>query len=457
MINAGIYHDKLLSEPAFASLIQEDIDANPDQHAGAGRGTFSFDVCNGACGLMTGIQLVDGMLASGTADLGMVVASDMDPEPGVSRGFGFPEVGGAVLLSADPSRAGFVAFRSATFPEYAELFQSAVEWDEDARRGLAGHGRNVLTVEIAESYAEQALECAEATARELTAAEGLDLGEVDVLVATASVPGFADGLARRLGVSAERVASPPGRPRLRAHGRAGSGARIGAPRRRAHDAVRLGGRGDHSVRRAVPGLTCASRALRARRWSGCRRWSRRSPAPRRAWRRPVCTSSVRWRGSCPGSRPASAAGGPPRIITTLGRHPSLFRAWLRYSAHLMPFGALPRRDTELVILRVAWQCRSAYEWQQHVPIALRVGLTPEEIAGVAEAPASGFTERQRTLLAVSDEVLARRSLSDATWGATHARLDDREAIEVCLLIGHYQGLASTIGGLGIQVEPNTGR
>jgi alkylhydroperoxidase family enzyme len=144
--------------------------------------------------------------------------------------------------------------------------------------------------------------------------------------------------------------------------------------------------------------------------------------------------------------------GPPSIFTTLGRHPRLFRNWLRYSAHLMPFGKLPRRDTELVILRVAWQCRSAYEWQQHVPIALRVGLTADEIAGVAESPAGGLTERQRTLLAVSDEVLAQRALSDATCRAVQASLGDREAIELCLLIGHYQGLASTIGALGIQVE-----
>ena len=84
-------------------------------------------------------------------------------------------------------------------------------------------------------------------------------------------------------------------------------------------------------------------------------------------------------------------GGPPNIFTTLGRHPRLFRAWLRYSARLMPFGSLPRRDTELVILRVAWQCRSAYEWHQHVAIALRVGLTPDEVAGVADAsPAGGL-------------------------------------------------------------------
>ena len=133
----------------------------------------------------------------------------MNPEPDVSRGFSFPAVGGAVLLSADASRAGFTAFKFATFPEFAELFQSKVDWQDDARLGLAGHGGNILTVEIAESYAARALECAESTARELAAAQALDLGEVDLLVATASVPGFADALAMRLGVSAERVASLP--------------------------------------------------------------------------------------------------------------------------------------------------------------------------------------------------------------------------------------------------------
>ncbi len=145
--------------------------------------------------------------------------------------------------------------------------------------------------------------------------------------------------------------------------------------------------------------------------------------------------------------------GPAHIFTTLGRHPRLFRAWLRYSAHLMPFGQLPRRDTEMVILRVAWRCRSAYEWRQHVPIALRVGLTPDEVAGIADgARTTSFTQRQQALLAVSDELLDRRELSDATWSAVLATLREREAIELCLLVGHYQGLASAIGGLGIQIE-----
>ena len=209
LINAGVYHDKSISEPAIASLIQEDIGANPEQQPGAGQGTFSFDVRNGACGLLTGIHLVDGMLASGTVQLGMVVASDIDPEPGVSEGFGFPAVGGAVLLSADDSRAGFTALPVRDVPRVRgavpELRRLAARTPGG---GSTDHGRNILTVEIADTYNARALECAESTARELAGAQALDLGEVDLLVATASVPGFADGLARRLGVPGERVASP---------------------------------------------------------------------------------------------------------------------------------------------------------------------------------------------------------------------------------------------------------
>ncbi|HEX9039498.1 MAG TPA: carboxymuconolactone decarboxylase family protein [Trebonia sp.] len=144
---------------------------------------------------------------------------------------------------------------------------------------------------------------------------------------------------------------------------------------------------------------------------------------------------------------------PLTIFTTLGRHPRLFRSWLFYSARLMPFGTLPRRDAELLILRVAWQCGAAYEWWHHVPLALRAGLRPEEIAAAAGVPpAAGLPGRRRVLIAITDDVLARQALSDGTWQAARQTLTEREMIEACLLIGHYQGLASAIGGLGIQLE-----
>lgn len=204
LINAGVYLDRNISEPAIASLIQEDIDANPEPVPGGGPGTFSFDVRNGACGLLTGIEVIDGLLASGTIDVGMVVATDADPEPGRTAGFCFPALGGAILLSRDDARRGFTGFRFATFPEYEHLFTSAIDWlAED------GGGRNALTVEIADDYAARALDCAEATARELVAASGLALPGIGALVAGASTAGFAGDLAERLGIRQERAASLP--------------------------------------------------------------------------------------------------------------------------------------------------------------------------------------------------------------------------------------------------------
>jgi hypothetical protein len=58
LVNAGLYRDKNLGEPALAALIEEDIGANPeDPHAGA-HGTFSFDVANGTCGVRRRIHAV---------------------------------------------------------------------------------------------------------------------------------------------------------------------------------------------------------------------------------------------------------------------------------------------------------------------------------------------------------------------------------------------------------------
>ena len=43
-------------------------------------------------------------------------------------------------------------------------------------------------------------------------------------------------------------------------------------------------------------------------------------------------------------------------------------------------------------------------------------------------------------------------MSESTWREARANLTDREVIEACLLVGHYQGLASAIGGLAIEPE-----
>ena len=52
---------------------------------------------------------------------------------------------------------------------------------------------------------------------------------------------------------------------------------------------------------------------------------------------------------------------PPGVFLTLGRHRRLFWGWLLFAGSLMPGGRLPRRETELVILRVATLAGNDYE------------------------------------------------------------------------------------------------
>jgi 4-carboxymuconolactone decarboxylase len=149
-------------------------------------------------------------------------------------------------------------------------------------------------------------------------------------------------------------------------------------------------------------------------------------------------------------------GEAPRVFTTLGRHPRLFRTWLRFSATLLLRGDLPGADRELVILRTAWRCGSWYEWAQHGALAAGSGLVAHDLERVIEGPgAAGWRPRQRLLLMATDELHDHRVITDRTWAGLATELTERELIELCLLVGHYEMLAMTLNSLGVEAEPTT--
>lgn len=148
-----------------------------------------------------------------------------------------------------------------------------------------------------------------------------------------------------------------------------------------------------------------------------------------------------------------AGTGPPNLFLTLGRNRGLFRGWLHFAGRMMPGGKLPRRDTELVILRVAHLRNCEYEFEHHRHLARSAGLSESDIERVVTAPdASEWSAHQRALLAGCDELDRDRNVSDATWDALRQHLDDRRLIEFLLLVGHYQMLATVIAT--IRIEPD---
>jgi AhpD family alkylhydroperoxidase len=154
----------------------------------------------------------------------------------------------------------------------------------------------------------------------------------------------------------------------------------------------------------------------------------------------------------------ASGGRPPNVFTTLARHRGLFRRWLFFAGALMPGGKLPRRDTELVILRVSHNTGCAYEWSHHERLAQRAGLSAEEVERVRSGPeAPGWAPHQQLLLCACDQMHQDGQIDDELWPRLAAELDDRLLIELCMLIGQYEMLAMTLNTLRVQPDPPTKR
>jgi 3-oxoacyl-[acyl-carrier-protein] synthase-3 len=198
LVNAGLYRDGNLGEPALASMIQEDVGANPeDPHAGA-HGTFSFDVANGVCGPLTALQVVDGFLRSGSIHRALVVASDADPAHGTTRDSPFPfaGAGGALLCRRTDDATGLGSFCWANFPDGGESFRSTVGY-HDGRNRLQITSSDLMDETFAVAAAKVALECLDR--------DSTDLADVDLVLAAPARAGFTAGLASDLGVAEERL------------------------------------------------------------------------------------------------------------------------------------------------------------------------------------------------------------------------------------------------------------
>lgn len=132
----------------------------------------------------------------------------------------------------------------------------------------------------------------------------------------------------------------------------------------------------------------------------------------------------------------------PEIVRTMLRHPELFARQTDIGIQLLARGTLTPRDRELAILRVGWLCQAPYEFGEHVHVAKSVGISSDEIERVTQgSSAPGWNEHEQAILKAVDELHGDAMISDATWATLARRLDERQLIELPIVIGQYQTVA----------------
>ena len=150
----------------------------------------------------------------------------------------------------------------------------------------------------------------------------------------------------------------------------------------------------------------------------------------------------------PGSTPM------PNALSTLMHHPALAGPFLAYNNVLLQTPTLDPRARELIVLRVAWRTRSRYEWVQHLRLAPRVGITPDEIAAIADGSGGDvWTPLEADLLAATDQLIDGYRVEDDTWSRLAEKLDQRQLVELVFVVGTYTALAMAFRSFGVQLDP----
>lgn len=142
----------------------------------------------------------------------------------------------------------------------------------------------------------------------------------------------------------------------------------------------------------------------------------------------------------------------PDVLSVFSKSPRLFWPWLAFASQMMPYGRLPATVREKIILRTAWNCRSRYEWGQHVDIALSVGVTDQEIVQLTKGANAASGELERAVLSACDEIYRNKLISDETWRVLSTHYSEKLLIEITILVGHYEMIAAFLNSAGLQLE-----
>src|SRR6201997_3549556 len=142
------------------------------------------------------------------------------------------------------------------------------------------------------------------------------------------------------------------------------------------------------------------------------------------------------------------------IFRMMAHSPSYLEQYCRLGGAIRHKGELDPIVRELAITRTGILCEAPYEIVAHKRIGKNVGVTDEQNAALEDWKcANCFNEVQRAALAFTEEVVAMRRPTDATFNAIAAKLTPAALIELQLAVGFYIMTSKFLETFGIDMQP----
>jgi alkylhydroperoxidase family enzyme len=170
----------------------------------------------------------------------------------------------------------------------------------------------------------------------------------------------------------------------------------------------------------------------------------------------VIAATARLRADLMGDNKPLAIGAIPEIMFTLCRYPDIWGKVMALSLQVQgPSATLPAHLRQLAILRTAWLLQAPYEWGEHVRHSKRLGITSEQIDRITRGSVCPeWSEEERAILKAAEELRDNAMLTEDTWHALAAVLNDEQSFELLVLIGHFTNVAYMQNTLRLRLEPS---
>ena len=138
----------------------------------------------------------------------------------------------------------------------------------------------------------------------------------------------------------------------------------------------------------------------------------------------------------------------------MAHSPHICRNVLRLGNAILRDEDFPPVLRELAILRVGWLCGSLYEYTKHVDIGKKSGVSQEQIDAIpCWTSATCFNEKERAVLAYTDESTRVVQVRDETHKAVRAFLSEQEIVKLSVTIGYYGLISRFLVAMQVDLDP----
>ncbi len=150
---------------------------------------------------------------------------------------------------------------------------------------------------------------------------------------------------------------------------------------------------------------------------------------------------------------AGSAANAVNVLATMHHNRTISKAIGAMAQTVLFDEGLSRRDVELAVLRMGWNCQAVYEFGQHTLFGREAGLTDDEIYLVTRPIAQGgWTPAEAALLQVVDDLYADDCVSDRTWDAASDHYDTAQLIHLVAAAGCYRMVSGFLNSAGVQLD-----